>query len=212
MTTQQPCARWGCKETATYEYPLCLSHWRGWDAHELEECTRCYWFFDDGGGFSQYDFDDYSSDLPFLCNDCLYDILTAKRHPSGRESHTIKNLETSAQWDCGAPGKRRVLAHVPLERTLHYIYVLKLSDSTFYVGQTNNLEIRLRDHGDREQWQTRGKDPKLVYFETIEGEYKEVNRRENELITFNEPPHGHRHLRELIERFRAPLKLLDLEA
>jgi len=28
-----------------------------------------------------------------------------------------------------------------------YVYVLKCKDGTVYIGQTNNLERRLRDHG-----------------------------------------------------------------
>ena len=29
---------------------------------------------------------------------------------------------------------------------MHYVYILKLSNSTFYVGQTSDLKARIKDH------------------------------------------------------------------
>ena len=45
-----------------------------------------------------------------------------------------------------------------------------------------------------------------------EGERDSVNEREGELIEMNQSGAGRRRLRQMIERFRAPLRLLDPEA
>ena len=91
------------------------------------------------------------------------------------------------------------------------MYILKLSDGTFYVGQTNDLSIRLQEHRDGQQAQTRGKDPKLVYYKPFEGMRKSVDEREIELTILNSGGTGRRKLRQLIDKFTAPLRLLDLE-
>ena len=57
----------------------------------------------------------------------------------------------------------------------------------------------------------RAKEPRLVYLESFEGERDKVNDRENELTQMNKTSGGRRRLRELIERFREPLRLVDLE-
>jgi len=62
-----------------------------------------------------------------------------------------------------------ILAHADIERPTRFVYILKLSDATFYIGQTNDLHIRLQEHKDGQQTQTRGKNPKMVYFESFNG-------------------------------------------
>ena len=116
-------------------------------------------------------------------------------------------------WRGRPPEKRpTVLAHARLERTGRYVYILKLADGSFYIGQTNNLSVRVTEHRDGIQSQTRGKGPRLVYFEYYESNRDEVRERENELTIMNQSPIGRRGIRETIEHFRGPLKLLDLEA
>ena len=50
----------------------------------------------------------------------------------------------------------------------YYIYILRCNDCTRYVGQTNNLRKRLREHSSGRVSYTRNKQPKLVYFEIFE--------------------------------------------
>lgn len=82
----------------------------------------------------------------------------------------------------------------------------------FYVGQTNNLSIRLQEHRDGQQFHTRGRDPKLVYFKAFVGNRREVNEWEDGLTGLCQTASGRRRLMEMIEEFRTPLRLLDLEA
>ena len=72
--------------------------------------------------------------------------------------------------------------------------------------------IRLQEHRDGAQPQTRGKAPRLVWYESYEGERDSVNEREGELTRMNLDGASRRRLRQMIDRFRAPLRLLDLEA
>ncbi len=92
-----------------------------------------------------------------------------------------------------------VLVQIKLEYIVHHVYILKLSDGTFYIGRSENLVIRLQEHKDGTQQQTRGMDPKLVYFERFEGERDEVRERENDLTLMNQTGTGRRQLREMIE-------------
>ncbi len=196
---EQFCARWGCDKKATYSKPLCYEHWREWEAWELDECNRCHYFFDDGD-FVGYDLAD-DEDLegyPRMCNACLDLTLEV----DGKEK----------MWKFQEVERRPIIAHADIERPVRYVYILKLSDGTFYVGQTNDLTIRLQEHRDGQQTQTRGKDPKMVYIESFVGMRKSINDREMELTLLNTSEQGRRKLRQLIEEFRAPLRLLDLES
>lgn len=195
---EQFCARWGCNKSATYDKPLCYEHWLEWEAWELDECNRCHYFYN-GDNFVLYDMtdDDVIKEYPLMCDDCLQVTLT----DDGRDN----------PWRGREPERKPIIAHADIERPVRYVYILKLSDGTFYVGQTNDLGIRLQEHKDGLQTQTRGKDPKLVYYESFDGMRKIVDEREIELTILNSSGPGRRKLRRVIEQFRAPLKLLDLE-
>jgi len=185
---------------ATFDKPLCYGHWEQWDALELMECDRCHWFYSAIGFLIQDMLVEW--DEPLLCDSCVRVTATDLGRPQGWPEG----------WPEGPPEPRPALAHIALERTRRYVYILKLLDNTFYVGQTMSLSVRLREHRDGLQRQTKGKDPKLVYFEPFVGERAGVKERENELILLNGSSSGRRQIRELIEEFRSPLRLLDLEA
>lgn len=65
----------------------------------------------------------------------------------------------------------------------HFIYILECSDSTLYVGSTNNLERRLDQHNNS-KWgahYTKIRRPvKLLYSETF-NTLKEARQRESEI-------------------------------
>ena len=52
----------------------------------------------------------------------------------------------------------------------------------------------------------------MVYFEQFVDRRDDVRERENELTLLNQTGSGRRRIREMIEEFREPLRLLDLEA
>ena len=201
MTTTQQCARWGCEKEASYDKPLCYPHWQEYERWDSEECSHCHSVYDtdEYAVFLSQEWDEY---YPLMCYTFLY--------------HTVKDLDRPKPWvkwealDEREP--RDVIAHAPLVRPVRYVYVLKLAGASFYVGQTNTLGIRMGEHHDGRQWQTKGKGPRLVYYEEFEGNRPQVNAREDELTKQSKSGLGRRRLVEMIEDFRAPLRLLDLEA
>lgn len=48
-----------------------------------------------------------------------------------------------------------------------YVYILKLDDGAFYVGQTRELRERMLQHRDGKTLSTAGRNPKLQYFEIL---------------------------------------------
>ncbi|MFQ5873154.1 MAG: GIY-YIG nuclease family protein [Dehalococcoidia bacterium] len=228
-TERQPCAAWGCEKTATYKKPFCYEHFLQWDKWELEECNRCHWFFGlDDHLF--YEFSEYTQDLPFECDNCMRRTLvksplvlehircrlaslvpiSASTEDEFDERISLEDLW--AQLMDSLPEERPpVPPRIPLQHIEHFVYILKLSDASFYIGQTKSLAVRLQEHKDGLQSRTKGKNPKLVYFKRYIGDRREVTKTENRLTVLNRSAVGRRRLRELIENFRAPLRLLDLQ-
>jgi len=118
-------------------------------------------------------------------------------------------------WECVGRDSRHfpptvVYPHGPVERRVRYMYILKLDGGTFYAGQTNSLEIRLREHQDGRTRSTHGKNPKLVWYEEWIGQRDALNHREDELtlMALNRP----RQVRRMIEEWQKPLRLVDFSA
>jgi len=83
-----------------------------------------------------------------------------------------RQLRSEAGWS-QAGGQGTVLLdadawinHTPAMSAFAYTYVLKLSDGEWYVGSTDNLKRRLKEHEDGECDSTKHRRPvELVYFE-----------------------------------------------
>ena len=102
-----------------------------------------------------------------------------------------------------------VYAHAEVERRIRYLYILKLDGGSFYVGQTNSLEIRLQEHSDGVVASTRGKNPKLVWFEEWIGDRRGLNGEEDTLtrLAITNP----RTIRVKVAAWQRPLRLVDLQ-
>ena len=100
--------------------------------------------------------------------------------------------------------------HGPVERRIRYLYVLKLDGGNYYVGQTDDLVLRVKEHADDRTASTRGKHPTLVWFEEWVGQRDELNHEEDAMThtALNRP----RALRRMIEEWQRPLRLVDLGA
>lgn len=85
----------------------------------------------------------------------------------------------------------------------YYVYIVECSDGSYYTGQTDNLEIRIKEHNGELKGGARytsGRRPvKLMHFEEYEtrneamkreAEIKKMDRPEKEVIilTGNKPP------------------------
>ena len=100
-----------------------------------------------------------------------------------------------------------IYAHGPVERRVRFLYVLKLDGGKYYIGETNSLELRLGEHLDDTTISTRGKHPKLVYFEQWHGQTDELKAKEKELtrIAVDNP----RVIRRMVEEWQKPYRLVD---
>ena len=103
-----------------------------------------------------------------------------------------------------------VYAHGPVQRRIRYLYILKLDGPSFYVGQTNSLEMRLQEHSEGEVSSTKGKNPKLVWFKEWIGDQRGLNQEENTLTRLaNLNP---RAIRVKVAAWQKPLRLVDFQA
>lgn len=61
---------------------------------------------------------------------------------------------------------------------MHYTYMLKCSDNTYYTGYTNDLEKRLKAHDEGKGAKyTRGRGPvELIYYEEYEDKHSAMRR------------------------------------
>lgn len=61
---------------------------------------------------------------------------------------------------------------------MHYTYMLKCKDNTYYTGYTNNLEKRLKAHNEGKGAKyTRGRGPvELIYYEEYEDKHSAMRR------------------------------------
>ncbi len=198
-TATQPCARWACTNSASFDKPLCYPHWQEWDSGELEECARCGWFHS-GDDSPVYISQGWDEELPIVCDNCL-GLICLER-------------EGKLPWMGGKPPAEKPPPPLRalIRRTTRYVYLLKLSDNTYYAGQTTDLTVRLQEHRDGLQRQTANKNPRLVYYEEALDGKRATNERERELIKLTQSGDGLRKIRQMVEAFRAPLRLLDLEA
>jgi len=195
---------------------LCRDHWKDWDAIELFDCERCHWFFD-GGGFIASEERTFPGGLESVCNECveLFDLRLIERElANGGENADLAPYHQRIweRWTANGRPIHPILDRASIERSVRYVYILKLSDGTFYAGQTNALKLRLQEHHDGLQRQTKGKDPKLVYYERFRGEREEVDDIEQYFSELCRTGSGQRVIRTIIEEFRTPLRLLDLDA
>ena len=98
----------------------------------------------------------------------------------------------------------------PIDHHVRFLYNLKLDGGKFYVGKTNTLEIRLKEHQDGITRSTAGKHPKLLWFKRWEGDIKELDSEEAmlSLMTKGQP----RSISRMIAEWQHPLRLIDLNA
>ena len=181
MATQLHCARIGCAVSVTHAKPLCYGHWKEFDRHFLHECEKCHRFFD-------------SLDLAILWDEHLMVLMG--------EWHLCP--------DCNQGIDVPAHPHAPVQHQTRYLYILKLDGGKHYVGKSNDLEIRLKEHQDGLTRSTAGKHPKLVWFERWEGSTKELDAEEDVLTEMaNKQP---RRLRRMIADWQAPIRLVELNA
>ena len=181
-TVGKRCAFEGCPRTngITFEKPLCYPCWLTFDRFGILECDKCHWF-----------------DVV----ESVYDT-AEHNHPLREKYETLCN-------HCAHGREVPVYAHGPVEYEIRYLYILKLDGGKYYVGQTNELELRLQEHRDGLTQSTKGRNPKLVFFEERKGNKEDLNERENVLTKAN--ARNPRIIRRIVNDWQKLMRMVDIE-
>ena len=99
--------------------------------------------------------------------------------------------------------------HGPVEYKIRYLYILKLDGGKYYVGQTNDLELRLQEHRDGLTRSTKGKNPGLVCFEQWGGSKEELDKEEQHLTLLN--AQNPRAIRRKVNEWQRFMRLIKFE-
>lgn len=72
---------------------------------------------------------------------------------------------------------------------MFYVYILKCADTTFYVGSTNNIDKRLKEHNTSKQGAhyTKIRRPVTLEYQEVCETYSIARKREGELKKFTRP-------------------------
>jgi putative endonuclease len=96
------------------------------------------------------------------------------------------------------------------DRGIHrfFVYILKLDNGKFYVGQTRELLERISQHREGQAISTAGAHPRLLYFEILPTR-EDAMRREHELkrLTRNDT----RELCKMIRTFHDIISEIDID-
>ena len=179
------CGFWACNRYIPYNHFLCAEHYDDWEYGLIDQCLKC-------GRFKDEEFD--------LCLDCYNNrSITPWKPPvaiptSNRKLYAIEHSDAWLKADKG------------IDR--FFVYILKLDDGDFYIGQTRELRERFSEHRDNKTQSTAGRSPKLKYFEILPTrESAELREAELKKLKDTNP----RQIRRMIISFQDLIRALDLE-
>jgi putative endonuclease len=150
------CSFVGCKENVTGKNYLCFKHYQAKNDHLIDQCPSCELFKD-----AKYQF----------CIVCV-NKQTPTLHKDPVIPPIVKNeikIEHSKAWE-----------KKDEDAAQFFVYILKLNDGTYYVGNTRELRERLSEHKDGKTKSTKGLNPKLQYFEILQTR-QQAEQREVEI-------------------------------
>ena len=179
--TGRVCAYQDCDLPIAPWFELCLEHNADKQSGDIDQCPGC----------GRYKPEGYR-----LCRECNAEAQSAGPKDATSKRRDKYALEENPAWDRGDANAEQF-----------FVYILKLSDGTFYPGQTRELHERLDEHLDNRTPSTAGKDPKLVWFIRVETRddavWMEAELKKD--LDYNE-----REIRRMIREFRDLLKRVDL--
>lgn len=152
MKSGYVCGYWQCNRRIPSNHFLCAEHYEDWQDYLIDECPGCGRFKD-----AMYK----------LCLDCVNRRAFAQWKPA---------VAISSQKQRYAPEHSKVWAKGDKEAERFFVYILKLDDGSFYVGQTNALRERMSEHRDNKVPSTAGRNPKPQYFEILPTRWSATSR------------------------------------
>ena len=143
------CSFWSCTLTVQGNRRFCHDHEMGRRRGIVDDCPDC-----GRGKDSRYP----------CCLECRRDrdavdvgVPSSRSFPQAPAvdvpRRPVPPLERSARWDRG-----------DASASCFYAYLLRLSDGSFYAGQTREIRERLMERRDGAARSTSGRNPKLVWF------------------------------------------------
>ena len=108
------------------------------------------------------------------------------------------------------PGGRARQPGIPADKDADrfFVYILLLNNGEYYIGQTREIRERLHEHRNNMSQSTRGREPKLQWFTTVETR-NEATALEAELQQLNSDPTGCREISRWIVDFKELAGELD---
>jgi len=178
------CLYAGCKKTIPSNHYLCSEHYEDEQADLIDQCPKC-------GRFKIIDYK--------LCSDCRFGRTVTK--PAPKTQVPIKknkiSIEHSKAWE-----------KADKEFTKFFVYILKLDNGKFYIGQSNDLRSRISEHRDGGCPSTKGLNPKLHYFEILPNRNSAEHREAELKGIYDKNP---RQIRRMLIDFSDLVKELNLE-
>lgn len=178
------CGYWECNRRIRHGHFLCAEHFDYFVDGLIDQCTKCRRFKD-----ARYE----------LCLDCHDRRPVAPWEPPAGISTAsrLDHLEHSDAWTKGDKGVDEF-----------FVYILKLDNGDFYVGQTRELRERLSEHRDQKVPSTAGRTPKLQYFEVVSTrEAAELREAELKRVKDSNP----RQIRRMIISFHDHVREIQSE-
>ncbi len=181
------CAYQDCNvRTSGNDHYLCSQHYLAARQGTITKCSKC-------SNFKPVRYP--------LCGDCFVGnskpVGSRQTSPAISETSTKYVVESSPAWERGDANS-----------SYFYVYILRLANGEFYVGQTRELPERLSEHRDGRVASTKGKSPELVWFTELPSR-EEATKLEAELKQIRD--HEERAIRRMIVRFHSLVRELARE-
>lgn len=174
------CLYWDCDVAIPSDHVFCVAHFKAFQEGQLDECPGCGL-----AKLRRYD----------VCLKCRDESMQPARSQQYNGTRRWYRPEYSPAWEAGDAAADRF-----------YVYILKLDGGEFYPGQTRELRERLSEHRDGRTKSTSGKNPRMVWFTTVETR-DEATKLESELKKLVD--RNPREIRRMIVEFQDLVRELD---
>ena len=131
------------------------------------------------------------------------------QYPQCRHCHAANQPNKSQQ-----PGKYQPESNPKWDAAdrpddLFFVYILKLNGGQFYAGHTRELRERMSEHRDGKTPSTAGKNPRLVWFDTVDTRDVAADAEAHLKYLID---HNEREIRRMVTEFLDLIREVDTES
>ena len=182
MVTKKRCAFWSCDEEIRANYVVCREHYPDYADDNLDECPSCGRLKDATypqclrckDGQTPKRAKGFFGRIADAVEDYVTETKAPKPKTRSRKPQTSAVRNKSTQKPTASSRSKTRQSAAPVEAAIgedFYVYILELDGDNnrteYYVGQTNNLRARKREHERGTAITTQGRNPKLVWFSAV---------------------------------------------